>query len=89
MARSASSIPYLSEHTNRTSRHLYFVGSSIALVLLACAIASHIWWLLLVGLPEAYAFAWDDHFYFEKNRPATFHYPWKSFAGDWRMRWEI
>jgi hypothetical protein len=25
------------------------------------------------------------HFFFEKNRPATFTYPFYSFAGDWVM----
>jgi len=32
-----------------------------------------------------YAFAWAGHFFFEKNRPATFTYPLYSFMGDWVM----
>ena len=35
-----------------------------------------------------YGFAWVGHFFFEKNRPATFTYPWQSYKGDWRMWWE-
>lgn len=29
-----------------------------------------------------YGFAWIGHFFFEKNRPATFKYPLYSFLGD-------
>jgi len=32
-----------------------------------------------------YGFAWVGHFFFEKNRPATFTYPLYSFIGDWAM----
>lgn len=33
----------------------------------------------------SYAFAWVGHFFFEKNKPATFKYPFYSFAGDFAM----
>ena len=32
-----------------------------------------------------YAFARAGHFFFEKNRPATFTHPLYSFFGDWVM----
>ena len=32
-----------------------------------------------------YGFAWVGHFFFEKNKPATFTYPLYSFIGDWAM----
>jgi hypothetical protein len=80
---------YLSEHSNRTSRLLHFVGTSIALVLVVSAIALQAWWLLLVALIQGYAFAWVGHFFFEHNKPATFKYPRYSFMGDWRLWWEI
>jgi len=80
---------YLSEHANRTSRRLHFMGTSIALPLLVTAIITQTWWLILVALVQGYAFAWVGHFFFEKNRPATFRYPLLSFLGDWRMWWEI
>jgi len=81
---------YLSEHSNRTCRRLHFVGSSLVLgVVLAVAIGSLApWWLL--SLPViGYGFAWIGHFFFEKNRPATFKYPLYSFAGDWVMYRDI
>ena len=80
---------YLSEHANRTSRRLHFVGTSIALVLLLTAIVTMNGWLVLAALVQGYAFAWVGHFFFEHNRPATFRYPRFSFMGDWRLWWEI
>lgn len=80
---------YLSEHANRTCRRLHFVGTTIGLGFLALAFATLNFWWLLAGLVSGYAFAWIGHFFFEKNRPATFTYPFYSFAGDWVMWKEI
>ena len=80
---------YLSEHTNRTSRRLHFVGTSIAFALLITALATQLWGLVVVALIQGYAFAWIGHFFFEHNKPATFRYPRFSFMGDWRLWWEI
>ena len=76
---------YLSEHSNITCRRLHFVGSSLGLVCLAMLFATGRPQYLLYGLLCGYAFAWVGHFVFEKNRPATFKYPFFSFAGDWVM----
>jgi hypothetical protein len=35
-----------------------------------------------------YAFAWVGHFFFEKNKPATFTYAIYSLMGDFRMLFE-
>ena len=80
---------YLSEHANRTSRRLHFVGTSLGLGLLIAAITTANPWLVPAALVCGYAFAWVGHFFFEKNRPATFSYPFYSFAGDWVMWKEI
>jgi hypothetical protein len=80
---------YLNEHSNRISRRLHFVGTSIALVLLITAFVTPMWWLVAVAFVQGYAFAWAGHFFFEHNKPATFVYPWLSFLGDWRMWWEM
>lgn len=80
---------YLSEHANRTCRRLHFVGSSLVLIVLAWALATQRWmWLLTLPL-IGYGFAWVGHFFFEKNRPATFKYPLYSLIGDWVMYWQI
>ena len=76
---------YLSEHRNRTCRRLHFVGSSLGVVCLAAAIALRSLWFALLGILVGCAFAWVGHFFFERNRPATFRHPLYSFAGDWVM----
>ncbi len=76
---------YLSEHANRTCRRLHFVGTTIGLGLLLSAVVTLNPWYLLAGLVCGYAFAWIGHAFFEKNRPATFTYPFYSFMGDWVM----
>ena len=45
------------------------------------------WWLLAMPL-IGYGFAWVGHFFFEKNRPATFQYPLWSLMGDFRLFFE-
>ena len=80
---------YIHEHSNRTCRRIHVVGSALVLVVLAMAIVTrNAWWLLAMPL-IGYGFAWVGHFFFEKNRPATFKYPLWSLMGDWRMFWEV
>ncbi|MGE8323604.1 MAG: Mpo1-like protein [Pseudomonas sp.] len=76
---------YLGEHSNPTCRRLHFVGTSLVIALLAYTIGSGKWWLLLTLPLFGYGFAWVGHFFFEKNRPATFTYPLYSLIGDFVM----
>jgi hypothetical protein len=76
---------YLSEHADLTCRRLHYLGSTLALACLGLLVASGNPWWLLAGLVAGYGCAWIGHFAFEKNRPATFKYPFYSFAGDWVM----
>lgn len=76
---------YLSEHRNRACRRLHFVGSCFVLAILVYALASGSYQWLLAAPVAGYGFAWVGHFVFEKNRPATFSYPWYSLLGDWVM----
>jgi hypothetical protein len=80
---------YLSEHANRTCRRLHFVGTSLGLAFALHALSTLDFRWLLAGLVAGYGFAWAGHFFFEKNRPATFSHPFYSFAGDWVMWKEI
>lgn len=80
---------YLAEHANRTSRRLHFIGTALGLLVIVVALVTmDLWWLLLVPL-LGYGFAWTGHFFFEKNRPATFRYPFYSLAGDYVMFWQM
>ena len=76
---------YLGEHHNRTCRRLHFVGTSVAIFFIVTAIVDDDLRWLIAALVSGYAFAWIGHFFFEKNRPATFKHPFYSFAGDWVM----
>jgi hypothetical protein len=80
---------YLSEHSNKVSRRLHFTGTSIAVALLITAALTQKWWLIAVALVQGYAFAWVGHYFFERNKPATFKYPGFSLMGDWRLWWQI
>ena len=76
---------YLRAHQNRTNRRLHFFGTTLVILLLASSLAMGAWaWLLLVPV-AGYGPAWAGHFYFERNRPATFSHPLYSLIGDFRM----
>lgn len=76
---------YLTEHRDSTCRRLHFVGTTMVIGLVLFAAATGRWgWLLAVPL-AGYGFAWVGHFFFEKNRPATFQYPLYSLAADFVM----
>jgi|JI9StandDraft_1071089.scaffolds.fasta_scaffold00838_18 hypothetical protein len=76
---------YLSEHSHPVNRRLHFIGSTFSLIFMVMAILSLDAYFLLAGLFSGYGFAWIGHFVVEKNTPATFKYPLKSFVSDWRM----
>ena len=80
---------YLSEHSNVICRRLHFVGTSLVLGCLVMLVSSgNMLWLAFAFL-SGYGFAWVGHFFFEKNRPATFKYPFYSFISDWVMYKDI
>jgi hypothetical protein len=76
---------YLQEHKNRTNRRLHFMGSTLGLLCFITMIAVANIMFLPLGLAIGYGFAWVGHFFFEKNKPATFQRPLWSFMGDWVM----
>ena len=76
---------YLSEHRDRTCRRLHFVGTTAGLLCALQALESLDFRWLVAGLAAGYALAWVGHFFFERNRPATFTHPLYSFMGDWVM----
>jgi len=75
---------YVREHSLPACRALHFIGSTLALVVIAAA-ATYNWWLLLAVPVVGYGFAWIGHFAIEKNKPASFNYPLWSFIADWKM----
>lgn len=80
---------YLSQHANVVCRRLHFVGSLLVIAIVSyAALSGTFLWLLAVPI-VGYGFAWVGHFFFEKNRPATFKYPLYSLRGDWVMFYQM
>jgi hypothetical protein len=75
---------YVREHSNSLNRTLHFIGTATIAPLLVAAVLFDVLFLLLIPV-SAYGFAWFGHFVIEKNRPATFSYPWWSLLGDFKM----
>lgn len=76
---------YLQEHGHPVCRRLHFIGTlAVIAILVAVLLGASAWWLLALPV-VGYGFAWVGHFFVEKNRPATFTYPFYSLAGDFRM----
>ena len=81
---------YLSEHKNKTSRILHFIGTFLVLGLLVFLLVSQKEARFWIALPLiGYGFAWVGHAFFEKNNPATFKHPWWSLRGDFTLFFDI
>ncbi len=80
---------YLTEHQNRTCRILHFVGTLFVFVLAALAVylGNNVLWFFVPVM--GYGFAWVGHYFYEKNKPATFSYPLWSLISDFRMFFDI
>jgi len=76
---------YVREHSVPANRVLHFVGTTLAFAVLAYAVVTSTWSLLLFVPIAGYGFAWFGHFGIQKNRPATFKYPFWSLISDFRM----
>jgi hypothetical protein len=76
---------YLEEHSDARCRALHYTGSLLVLSLVGWVVATGSWVFLWLAPVIGYGFAWVGHFFFERNRPATFRYPIYSLVGDWVM----
>jgi hypothetical protein len=78
---------YVKEHSKPLTRVLHFMGTSLGIVLLVWLVGRGTWYYFPLCFVTGYAFAWFAHFVVEKNRPATFKYPFWSFISDYKMMW--
>jgi hypothetical protein len=80
---------YLKQHSNKTCRLMHLVGTTIVLALLITTIYHRNPQLLIFVPISGYGFAWIGHFFFERNKPATFKYPLWSLKSDFKMYFEV
>jgi len=78
---------YLTQHLNRISRRLHFVGTTCAIALLIMSLVTRNWNLLWFVPIASYCVAWIGHWVFEGNNPASFKYPILSLRADMKMYW--
>lgn len=76
---------YVLEHSKPGTRKLHFIGTTLLFICLVAIPLTRSLWFLLAGIVAAYSCAWIGHFFVEKNRPATFKYPFLSLLGDFKM----
>ncbi len=80
---------YLKEHLNPTCRKLHFIGTALLFIIVIIASVFNNFWLLLLIPIVGYGFAWVGHFFYERNKPATFKYPFYSLASDFILFFDL
>lgn len=78
---------YVQEHSKLLTRLLHFIGTSLGIILLVWFVFRGQWYFFPVFFLCGYGFAWFAHFVIEKNKPASFKYPFWSFISDFKMMW--
>lgn len=80
---------YLKQHSNKVCRLLHVIGTTIVFSLAFTALYHNLPKLWIAVPIAGYGFAWVGHFFFEKNKPATFQYPLWSLRSDFKMYFDI
>jgi len=78
---------YVAEHSLPLTRVLHFAGTTLGFALLIFFIVRGQWYFFPAFFVVGYGFAWFAHFVVEKNKPASFKYPFWSFISDFKMIW--
>jgi hypothetical protein len=78
---------YVSQHLDERCRQAHFAGAATASSFIATGLLTQHYSEFLLAIIFGYGWAWFGHFYFEKNRPATFSHPLYSLRGDFKMFW--
>ena len=80
---------YLTEHAGKQTKLFHFIGTALSIFFLVRLFITLNPINLFFALLSGYGFAWVSHFFIEKNKPATFTYPFFSLLSDYIMFWEI
>jgi hypothetical protein len=80
---------YKSQHQGFVTKRLHFIGTGLVIIFILLFLAT--WQLKYLALAPlaGYGFAWVGHFFFEKNKPATFQYPLYSLGCDFWLFWDL
>lgn len=68
---------------------LHFTGTFLVFIFLGAALFLGWGWEWILLPVVGYGFAWVGHAFFEKNKPATFKYPFWSLISDFKLFFEI
>ena len=77
-------IYYLKAHSHPVNRLLHYLGTSLALCLVALGFSIDFRFLILAPV-LGYGLSWAGHFFIENNKPATFGHPFWSLYSDFKM----
>ena len=75
---------YLREHSKPLTRRFHYIGTGLGIICIFLGALNNILFIALTPI-LTYGFAWFSHFFIEKNKPATFTYPFWSLIGDLKM----
>lgn len=76
---------YLREHAHPATRTYHYIGVVGLILVVIASLTLQNYYLLWLMPVVGYGFAWFSHFTIEKNKPATFDYPFWSLISDFRM----
>src|SRR4051794_14842183 len=79
---------YQAQHAHPVCRRLHVAGVLLGAAAAMTAAATGRWSALWVAPAITQLSSWVGHRFFEKNRPATFHYPLYGFVGLMLMTWD-
>jgi hypothetical protein len=80
---------YINEHKRKYTKLTHFIGTWLVILFTLRFIMTIDPMFLAYAIISGYGCAWFGHFFIEKNKPATFKYPFYSLIGDFVMFAEI
>ena len=80
---------YINEHKLKYTKLTHFIGTCLVIFFTLRCVITVDPMFLAYAIISGYGCAWFGHFFIEKNKPATFKYPFYSLIGDFVMFAEI
>ncbi len=75
---------YLEQHAHPLTQYMHLTGTIGLIPLIVLGFTES--WVFWLFLPLCgYGFAWVSHAFIERNKPATFDYPFWSLLADFKM----